>query len=229
MGPPAGAHCPHCQQRAPIVLRGIEARCAVCGGRRTPFGARSLNLAGTSSKVGGVAARILGWFVLGAGLSFGGALLLLLQWIASIWVGLAVGGPFILVGLIWGLALLLSGRKMGQVANDEKRAAQVETVRALAAHHRGAITARQAADALEISAAQADELLTEMAKLPSENVALELDDDGGIYYLFGGLGAEALRNDKWRFADAGADLRAEQEAEAEAVQAVEEQKRRQRR
>ena len=46
------------------------------------------------------------------------------------------------------------------------------------------ITAMDAAHALGISPAEADALLTDLAKTSSDQVSLELDDEGGIFFRF---------------------------------------------
>ena len=50
--------CPHCRQNAPIVYRGVLAYCTACGAPRPPFSAKSIDLAGQPSKIGGAVARV---------------------------------------------------------------------------------------------------------------------------------------------------------------------------
>jgi hypothetical protein len=186
MPPASNAICPHCGQRAPLVLRGIDARCTVCGGKRLPFTGRTLNLAGRPSRWGGTAAKIVGWTITATGLCVALAIGLLLQTLfPSGYAGLAIGLPLGLLSLFFGLGLVLGGRKLSRQGDEAEREARLETIRALAAHQHGSVTAHDAARAMSLGVAEADALLTELAKQPDEHVSLEIDDDGGIHYLFG--------------------------------------------
>src|SRR5580765_7386431 len=109
--------CPKCGQNAPIVVRGVEAFCTVCGARRAPFAADILNLAGKPARLGGVAARILGWGALGIGLFLALTLGLIAQAIGSMlvagsWLGLAVGAPIALLSIVLWLFGVLGGKKL---------------------------------------------------------------------------------------------------------------------
>ncbi len=219
----SNAICRHCGQRAPIVLRGIDAYCTACKGKRMPFSARTLNLAGKPSRIGGVAARIFGWVSIISGLALASffGLLLWALFPGSV-VVYAVTIPILIISLALGLTGIIGGRKLGAHGAGKERSARVEAVRALASHQGGAVTAAAAAQTLGIDPQQADALLTELAKEPNGDVTLDLDDDGNIHYLFG-VGGEALREARWRFADVGAGARdlhaeAQQEAELEAQQ-----------
>lgn len=175
------------------MLRGIEARCTACGGLRIPFTARALNLAGKPSRFGGVAARVIGWSALVMGNAMALSVALILQSIFSGgYVGWAVALPIFVLSWLLGLSLVLGGRKLSRSGDEAEREARLQAVRALAAHLGGSVTARQVGRKLEMSEAEADALLTQMAKTPEESVALEVDDDGVIHYLFG-VGGEALR------------------------------------
>lgn len=193
MTKPANATCPKCSQRAPIVLRGIEARCTACGALRVPFTARALNLAGKPSRFGGAAAKVIGWGALALGTALALSLALIIQSIfPSGYVGWAVALPMLVMSWLVGLSLVLGGRKLSRSGVRAQLEARRDAIRALAAHRGGSVTAAEVAHKLELLELEADVLLTELAKKPEENVALEIDDDGGIHYLFG-LGGEALR------------------------------------
>ena len=213
------ASCPHCGQRAPIVLRGIDAFCTVCKGKRMPFAARTLNLAGTPSRIGGLAARVAGWAAIIMGLTLSSFLgLLLWTFFPGSPIVWALTVPILIITLALGLTGIIGGRKLGRHGEGREKSARIETVRALANHRGGELTAAAAAQALGIGVQQADDLLTELAKDPNGDVTLDLDDDGRIHYLFG-VGGRALDEARWRFADApsqGRDLQAEAEAELEA-------------
>jgi hypothetical protein len=212
VAPPPNAFCPHCGQRAPIILRGLEARCTACGGARLPFTARSLNLAGQPARIGGTAATIAGWAVLGLGLFVATMITLLLQLV--IWptgvLGWVLGIPIALLAIVFGGGLLFGGSKLRQAGSEKRKSVQLETIRAAAAHRRGSLTTAEAARALDLPEPQADALLTELAKNPDENVSLDIDDDGGIRWNFG------KGDERWRIL-AENDAKASREAEAEAL------------
>ena len=64
------------------------------------------------------------------------------------------------------------------------RAVQEQTLTALAGSRGGTVTAADAARALDVSEEQADLLLSELAKRPDDRVSLEVDENGGLYYVF---------------------------------------------
>ncbi|HEY6079469.1 MAG TPA: hypothetical protein VIW29_11730, partial [Polyangiaceae bacterium] len=146
-----GSVCPKCQQRAPVVLRGLESRCAACGAPRFLLAAPSVALAGQPSKVGGIAASIAGLSVLVLGLSLAGGLWLLLQslWPASL-LGWAFALPVAAASLLFGLLLLLGGSRLRRSGQARQQQVQLEAVRALVQHRRGPISALDAATALEL-------------------------------------------------------------------------------
>jgi hypothetical protein len=217
---PAFEHaiCPRCGQRAPILLRGIDALCTACGAKRLPFTGKTLNLAGKGSRIGGAAARFFGWATLVFGTSIAAFLALIFQ---SIWpegfVGYAFAIPVMILSVAIGVPLVLGGKRLGRHGEEKERQTRLQAIRSLAAHRRGAITARDVAAALAMPELAADALLTDLARNPDENVSLDLDDNGNIYYLFG-LGGEALHEARWRIAHPdltpGRDAAAEAEAAA---------------
>lgn len=216
-GPPDNAICPRCGQRAPIVLRGIDARCTACGAQRIPFTAKSLNLAGKGSQIGGAAARFFGWASLVGGTSLAAFVALVFQ---SFWpegfIGYAFAIPIMFISLAVGVPLLVGGTRLGRYGKQKLKTTQLDAVRSMAAHQGGAVTAKQVAASLTITEVEADAMLTELAKHPDENVSLDLDDDGNIYYLFG-LGGEELAAARWRIENPNLDPRwaaAEEEAAA---------------
>ncbi|HEY8943671.1 MAG TPA: hypothetical protein VIM73_05385 [Polyangiaceae bacterium] len=183
---PANSICPHCRQRAPIVLRGIEPRCTACGGRRQPFGSQTLTLAGKPSRIGGTVASAAGWIALVGGLSaalFFGVLL------HTVWPGTLIGWAFAVptavISLIVGLLLIRGGRRWQKQGIDAERSVKLDAVRALAAHRGGSLTSEQVSEALQVSDEEGDALLTELAKDPKLGVSIDVDDDGVIHYLFG--------------------------------------------
>lgn len=173
--------CPACGREAPIVYRGVVPYCTACGVLRAPLSSASVNLAGKPSRVGGTFAVVLGWLVLvlGGTTALGVALLLLaLSWPAG---ALAIGLPIALVTLVTGILLVKSGRSLQASGEDAERATRTQALLAMAAQ-RGAVTAREAAQVLGTSVADADAMLTDLAKREPERVAVDVDDQGVVWY-----------------------------------------------
>jgi hypothetical protein len=172
-----------------------------------------LTLAGQPSRIGGLLASASGWVVLVIGLSIATFLGLLLQsFFPNGYVGWAFAIPTAVLSLFIGLTLLFTGRRLKRHGVDARRRVQFAAVRALAAHHAGSITAEQTAAALNLSEAEADVLLTELAKEPKENVSLDVDDDGQIHFLFG------VAEKRWRVLEESAAARGAPAVDAEPVE-----------
>jgi hypothetical protein len=176
--------CPHCRQNAPIVYQGVAAYCSACGKPRVPLMAPSVSYAGKPSKVGGTAASVIGWIVLAFGMSTALGLGLLLGSLISTGVGLAFGLPIGLFTAVFATVLILSGKKLRKEGDTKQRETWRQAVFALATNRNGAVTANDAARALGIPPAEADAFLTELAKTIPEEVTVEIDDNGRIYYAF---------------------------------------------
>ena len=185
--------CRHCGQRAPIRLNGVNASCSVCGGPRTPFSSKALNWAGKPSRWGGTAAKVAGSLVLLFGLTFSLSLGLIINWLASLGLALGIALPFVVLTLLVGGGFLFGSRKLRKSGDESERLARLETVRALAAHRGGQLTAYEVARALQLPEQQADDMLTELAKDPDVDATLDLDERGEIQYLFGKSSI-----DRWR-------------------------------
>jgi len=190
--------CASCGQYAPIVVRGVEAFCTVCSAQRTPFAASILNLTGKPARIGGYTAQVFGWGVLIVGLFLALTIGLIVQALASMfvattWLGLAIGIPIALLSIGVALLGIIGGKKLGRAGERRLREAQVETIHGLARHRGGVIKVSDAARALGVDDAQADAILVTLAKNPGENVSIDIEDDGSVSYLFGS--AEAIR---WR-------------------------------
>jgi hypothetical protein len=177
--------CPNCGQNAPVVYRGVAAYCAACGHVRVPLTESALHLAGQPSRVGSVIARVLGWIVLGVGLSFalGIGALAHLVFPAGV-VGLAIGGPIAVLSLIVGILLLRGGKRLDANGAAAAKNARVQAILALAAHKGGSLTALDVSRGLDIPAAAAEALLQAMAKEDYEKVAVDVDANGTLVYRF---------------------------------------------
>jgi hypothetical protein len=93
----------------------------------------------------------------------------------------ALGLPIALVTLVVGIALVRSGRSLTESAAKAEQTTARQALLAMAAH-RGAVTAREAAQAMGIAVAEADAMLTELAKKEPERVAMDVDDQGVVWY-----------------------------------------------
>jgi hypothetical protein len=173
--------CPHCGRDAPILYRGAVPYCTACGGLRLPLSGSSLNLAGKPSKVGGAVARVAGWVVLLVGLSAALGAGLVLNALGTAAVALAISLPVALVAAVAGIALVTSGRSLSRSGADIERTTREQALIALASH-RGAVTAGEAAVALGVTVAEADAMLTVMAKREPERLTVDIDDQGAVWY-----------------------------------------------
>ncbi len=173
--------CPHCGRDAPVVYRGIVAYCTACGALRLPLTTPSINLAGQPSKWGGTLASVSGWLVLLCGLSIALGLGLLLGAVATTAVAFAIALPVALITGGVGVALIASGRALRRSGIRAQQALREQALlEALA--ERQALTAADAARALGIDVGTADALLTALAKRDPERLAIEVDDQGIVWY-----------------------------------------------
>lgn len=184
---PIASTCPKCGQRAPIVLRGLESRCAACGAPRSLLAAPSLSLAGQPSRWGGAAASIAGLSVLVLGLSFATGVWFLLQ---SLWPGSALGWAFAVpmaaASLLFGLLLVFGGRRLRKYGTARQQAVQLAAVESMVQHRRGPISAYEIAGSLQLPEADVDVLLTQLARAKATAVTLDVDADGHVVYDFEG-------------------------------------------
>jgi hypothetical protein len=164
-------------------------QCTACGALRPPLSSPSVNFAGKPARFGGVVARILGWVVLLVGGSIALGLGLLFAALELPGVGIAVAAPFAVVSLVLGVLLVWRGTALGRASVLTERATVREALLALAAH-RGAVTAADAAHALGIGVAEADAILTEVAKSDPEHLAVDVDNEGVVRYRAAGVPGE---------------------------------------
>ncbi len=189
------ATCPHCRSSAPIVYRGVLAYCTACGASRIPLAAKSTNLAGKPSIIGGALARVFGWIVLTGGVAFGLAMLGILQAIFPAgFAGWAVGLPIITIAAIVGTLLLRGGRSLESTGAAEQRDTHTAAIFSLAERNQNSVTAAQVGAAIGMSPARADELLTALAKSQSDHVVLEIDDQGGVFYRVSARGLSRVQS-----------------------------------
>jgi hypothetical protein len=173
--------CPQCGRDAPIVYRGVVPYCTACGALRAPLSTPSINMAGKPSRVGGTVASVAGWLVLLVGMSLSLGLGLLLWAIFSLAVGAAVSLPFALIALVVGFSLVRGGSSLRRSGVDAERATRDQALLSMAGHH-GPVTAVDAARLLNVTVAAADAMLTELAKREPERLAVDVDDQGVVWY-----------------------------------------------
>jgi hypothetical protein len=187
--------CPNCRSSAPIVYRGVLAYCTSCGAPRTPLVAKSTNLAGKPSMIGGALTRVVGWIVLSGGMALGLALLGLLQAIFPAgFAGFAVGGPIMVLAGVLGFLLLRGGRSLETTGEAQQRETRTAAILLLGDQRGGKVTASEVATALAIPEAQADSLLTDLAKTRPDHVVLEIDEHGGVFYRVGSRGLSRVES-----------------------------------
>jgi len=181
------SECPRCGQRAPIVLKGLDSRCAACGAPRFLLAAPNMSLAGQPSRVGGLAASIAGVSVMVLGLSLSAGLWFLGNALAaSTTLAWALAVPVFGASMLFGLLLLLGGTTLRRRGVARRQAVALEAVSAMVAHRRGPISAHEIARALELPEAQVDALLSQLAREKATAVTLDVDAEGHIVYDFEG-------------------------------------------
>lgn len=177
--------CPYCGQPAPLVYRGVLAYCAGCGGMRGPLTARSVNYAGQVSKTSGLVAKIFAWLVLG-----GGSLLALLCY--GLFATLFPGAPaawvsaalvMIVTSVVFGFSFW-GGRALHDSGARTEQQTKEAAVLALAASRQGELRDHDVVQALGLGPREAAALLDAMVKRLPEQMSLEIDADGGLYYAF---------------------------------------------
>lgn len=176
--------CPSCGQDVAPIVRGVRTYCTACGAE-LPFTAapEAVNVAGKSARFGGGVVKVIASLLLFGGISIA-AVLALIAWALATAVPLYIAGFFMVVASLAAVPLFMAGRKLTQAGDDSTRAARERAVFALAARQRGVLTVAAVARALEIEEAAADALLTGLAKNPDGRVTLEVDDNGGLSYVF---------------------------------------------
>jgi hypothetical protein len=181
--------CPHCGRDAPIVYRGVLAYCTACGGMRSPLTGPSVNLAGKPAKMGAAVATTIGWIVMLVGGTFGLTLGAIVGGLLSSWpVAVAVFLPFAFVSGVIAYGLMRGARRLRRSGSDSERQTVEQALLAMAAAGPSArggrygVTAPMAARSLGIPVDQADALLTTLAKSDPDRVAVDVDDQGAVWY-----------------------------------------------
>jgi hypothetical protein len=173
----------------------VLAYCTACGAQRFPLVAKSTNHAGKPRIIGGALTRVFGWIVLSGGVTLGLVLLGLLQAIFPAgFAGLVVGLPIIVISSMLGIALLRGGRSLESTGVAEQRETRESAVFSLADNKNGIVTAQDVAASFGMGVADADALLTTLAKERPDHVTLEVDDQGGIFYRVSARGLSRVQS-----------------------------------
>jgi hypothetical protein len=179
-----GMICPSCRHDVVPIVRGVRSFCTACGAQMPVLAAgEALNVVGQPAKVGGGIAKFFGWLVLAGGFAIF-ALMAVIGWAISVAVPFYIGAFFAVVATLIAAPLLFAGNRLSRAGEDKQALARERAVFALAAQHRGVLSVPSVARALEIQEADADALLTAMAKRPDARVSLEVDDQGTLTYQF---------------------------------------------
>jgi hypothetical protein len=146
--------------------------------------AASLTHAGKPARVAGAVVQAFGWLMLALGVGFSALLGLVIGLVFGGVAGLSVGGVLALVSLaLFGLARI-SARKLESSGDEERDRRREQALFALAANRAGRLQALEAATALDVTVEEADALLTRLAKQRTDEIDVEIGDQGEIFYTF---------------------------------------------
>jgi hypothetical protein len=151
-----------------------------------PLAGASVNLAGQPSKVGGTVARVFGWIVLVFGTLLAGGVFAMCSAISvsNAAAPFILAVPLALISWVLSYFLLKGGKSLEKSGADTQKATRNQAVFALANTRGGIVTPADLAQAIGVSAKEADDILTVMAKESSDHVSIEVDDNGTIFYRF---------------------------------------------
>jgi len=213
------------------VARGVRAYCTACGAQRSLLDETPVNVAGQPSKIGGSVARVTGWLLLLTGSLFGLTLGGIIAAISSYTtLAFVLGGFFVSLSLLFGLPLILGGKMLQKSGTEAERGAHEQAVYAIAERRGGSVTPAELARAVSITEADADTLLTAMAKRQDSAVTLEVDDDGTLrYYVNNAAGGKRIGSRVGMGPRIGMAQPRENEAAAEAEAAAAEENQREQR
>lgn len=167
------------------MYRGVSAYCTACGAPRVPLTGASVNLAGQPSKVGGTVARVFGWIILSGGWLIALMIMAVWQLVApGGWAGYAFGAPFAVVASIMAWALLRSGKQLHASGESTSLATKNQAIFALAQTKGGVLTPWDVSQYLNVTPQEGDAILTKLAKENSDQVTIDVDDDGKIHFRF---------------------------------------------
>jgi hypothetical protein len=131
-----------------------------------------------------VVAKVFGWLALFFGATIALALGAAAQALFGGVAGLFVGGPLAVIALVVALLLIRGGGRLDAQGTLAEREARKTAILGLAAHRGGALTPLDVAQALEISADEAERVLSWLAREHHETVSVEVDPNGALVYRF---------------------------------------------
>jgi hypothetical protein len=200
------------------MARGVSTVCVACGRPRSPLTAVPVNVAGQPSKVGGALASVAAWIVLAGGVALSAVIAGVLQFALppGAYLGWILGGATLFLTLAVAIPLLLGGGALRRAGERRQREAVEHAVRALATRNGGIVTAADVGQAIGLTEAQADAVLTDLAKQGGD-VRLEVDDDGQLFYTVGRGGLPPRRVRVGAGPRVAGEPLADAEAEADAI------------
>lgn len=176
-----GKVCPFCGREAPTLIRGTMVYCSACNRVRGPLAAgMGPDEAGRPSAS---FARALGWSAILAGALFGMAAWFLGGLLDAGVIGFVLGLVVAAAGAVAGGLMLSGGRKLRQQEASSQALERERALFSLAAQRGGSLTATDVATALGIPVAEADALLTKLAR-GGTHVSVEVDGSGVVHYVF---------------------------------------------
>lgn len=159
-----------------------------------PLAGASVNLAGQPSKVGGTVARVFGWVTLVFGTLVALGTFSMCSAIAA--PGAAapyiIAVPLALVAWLTSWFLLKGGKELKKSGAEAEKNTRSQAVFALANMRGGMITPADLAQAIGVTPADADAILTNLAKESPDHVSIEVDDNGTIFYRFAAAHWQAI-------------------------------------
>jgi hypothetical protein len=135
-------------------------------------------------------ASVFGWLMLVVGGSIALGIALLFAAFGAPMVGVAVALPIAAISLVIGIVLVRHGGSLNRAGLEAERTTREAALLGLAAH-KGTITAIEAANALGVAVAEADAMLTDLAKREPDRMAVDVDDHGVVHYRMAQIAGDA--------------------------------------
>lgn len=177
-----GAVCDSCGQPAPTLIRGGKVVCSGCGATRGPLAGVPLNMVGSAHRAGAIVTGVLAWGMILAGLAVGATVGLVVGLISGLVPALVAGVLFGGLGGAAGALTLWGSKTLSQRGQEKHDAATEQSVLAMAATRKGAVTTLQVAQNLGVTLAEADRVLTAMSQ--KGRATVEINAEGLLQYTF---------------------------------------------
>lgn len=161
--------------------------CSGCGATRGALAGVPLNMVGSAHRAGSVITTVLSIAVILAGVALGGVVGGIFALVAGIFgksmaLGAAIGVGLSGVGGVAGYLGLRGARALRERGDLAREAAYEQSILAMAATRRGAVTTVEVSQNLGIPIKEADRLLTEMGR--KGRAMVEVNGEGVLQYSF---------------------------------------------